>query len=130
MDQHMREDAAKPFQRASPLAYAACCYFALVLAAGFALWSLRVFWIARVIGEVGAVAVEVPIMLLAAWVASAWTMKRFSVGESVRVRLAVGVSAFALLQLAETALAYGLCRITPGDYWRSKLALAGALGLA
>jgi hypothetical protein len=83
---------------------AAVLYFAIVFAVGFALGTLRVVALAPRLGELAAVAVEVPAMLLASWLASAWLVRRLRVPRTTVARLAMGGLALALLLAAEWVL--------------------------
>jgi hypothetical protein len=79
-------------------------YFAIVFAAGFALGTLRVLWLAPLAGPLAAVAIELPVMLLVSWVASDWLCRSFRVLRTGAARLAMGGFAFVLLMSAEVAL--------------------------
>lgn len=79
-------------------------YFSVVFAAGFALGVLRTLFIAPAVGEVQAVLLEVPVMLMMAWVACGWTLNKVAVPRSVPARLLMGAAALLLLLAAEAAL--------------------------
>lgn len=81
---------------------AALIYFALVFAAGFALGTIRTLALAPALGETGAVALELPLMLGLSWLACGFAIRRSGIGAGTVERLAMGVVAFALLMLAET----------------------------
>ena len=85
-------------------AKAALYYFAVVFVCGFALSAIRVLAVVPRIGELKAVLLELPFMLLASWLASAWLAGRFSLGRGLAPRAVMGGLAFALLQGAELAL--------------------------
>lgn len=53
-------------------ALAGLAYFTLVFAAGFGLGTLRVLALAPILGEGGAVLLELPIILAIAWMACRW----------------------------------------------------------
>lgn len=109
---------------------AGIAYFGIVFAAGFVLGTLRVLVLAPALGATGAVAAELPVMLILAWVACRRLVAAFAVPGTLVGRAAMGGSAFALLISAETvlgALAFG--RPVPAQI--AELATAhGALGLA
>ena len=107
---------------------AAATYWAMIFALGFVLGTLRVLWIAPVVGLVPATAMELPVMLGASWVASGWLVRRFVLtpGEA----LAAGGLAFALLMAAEAALAGVLSGETPGEWLAGLAEPHAALGLA
>jgi hypothetical protein len=85
---------------------AGAVYVALVFALGFALGTARVLAVAPAIGELLATIVELPIMLAASWLACGRCMRRFDVPPARRARATMGATAFALLMLAELAVAY------------------------
>jgi hypothetical protein len=84
---------------------AAAAYFGVAFAFGFVFGTLRVLLIAPAVGEIAAVCIEVPLMLLVSAVAAARLVPRFGIGSGTGERLAVGLGAFVLLQLAEVLLA-------------------------
>ncbi len=88
----------------SRAALAGIVYFATAFAAGFLLGTLRVFLIVPHVGELTAVALELPIMLAVSWAAASELIRWFRVPPKATVRLMMGVVGFALLQVAETAL--------------------------
>lgn len=83
---------------------AGAAYFGALFALGFVLGTIRVLAVAPRLGELGAVALELPIMLLASWFACAWAVRRWSVPAATGARVLMGAWAFALLLGAETAL--------------------------
>lgn len=105
-------------------------YFAAIFAAGFAMGFVRVTSLVPKIGELAAVALEIPVMLGVSWFAARWLIHRFGVPEVLGARLAMGGLAFILLQAGEAGLAvWGFA--TPVEIYLARLAtLAGALGLA
>ena len=107
---------------------AGTAYWATVFALAFVLGALRATWIAPRIGATGAVLIEVPVILLASWLAARVFVRRYAVrtkGEA----LAMGALAFALLMASEAALA-----VVIGDgvaAWLGGMAsTSGAIGLA
>jgi hypothetical protein len=108
----------------SPVA-PALAYALTVFAAGFVLGTLRVLWLAPAVGELAAVAMELPVILAASWVAAGAVLRRWPVDR----RLAMGALALAVLLACEAGLAVLL-----GDGLRGFLAhlatAPGALGLA
>jgi hypothetical protein len=108
---------------------AALAYFAPVFALGFVLGTVRTLWLAPALGEVPAVAAELPVMLAASWLLARRVVRRHAVagrGEA----LGLGLAAFALLLLAELALAVTLAGQSPADWAAALTRPAGALGLA
>lgn len=82
-------------------------YFGLVFAAGFVLGTLRTLWLAPALGELGAVALELPVMLAVSWLACGAVLRRRPL-PALPDRAVMGASAFALLMAAEAALALAL----------------------
>lgn len=108
---------------------AALAYFLPVFALGFVLGTVRTLWLAPMLGEVAAVAAELPVMLGASWLLARRTVRRHALTRG-GAALAVGLIAFALLLLAELALAMTLAGQTPADWAAALIRPAGALGLA
>jgi hypothetical protein len=110
---------------AMPIAVPALAYAAAVFAVGFVLGTLRVLWLAPTVGELPAVAMELPVMLAASWVAAGAVLRRWPVDR----RLAMGALALAVLLACEAGLAVLLGGGLRG--FLAHLATApGALGLA
>ena len=82
----------------------ALAYFAMIFALGFVLGIIRVTWGAGAMGEERFLLLELPTMLVASWFAARWNLSRFEISRSGEA-LKMGLGAFALLMLAEMALA-------------------------
>lgn len=108
---------------------AGVAYFALVFALGFLLGTLRVLLLAPVLGATVAVLLELPLMLAASWWVCAWLLRRFAVPSAATARLLMGGCAFALLLLAEFALATLVFAQSPAMFLASFRAPHGWLGL-
>ncbi|MEO0057324.1 MAG: hypothetical protein RIT17_774 [Pseudomonadota bacterium] len=109
---------------------AAALYWATVFALGFVLGTIRVLWLAPLVGLVTAIALELPVMLGASWLASGWLVRRFAINSSGKA-LATGGLAFALLMVAEFALGVGMMELTPAQWlsdFRQPHALLGLAG--
>lgn len=109
---------------------AGAAYFALVFAAGFVLGTVRVFALEPALGAFWSVLAEMPIILAACWLASAFVIRRLDVPLALPVRLVMGGSAFLLLIAAELALSVFAFARTPIEFAASLAAPAGLLGLA
>ena len=120
----------------SPPIKAGLLYFAIVFIAGFVLGAVRVLVVIPVLGEFKAVALEMPVILFASWLACRKLIVKFSVPPEVAPRIVMGALAFGILMLVEfgfSVLVFGrsgaeyvaLLRTTPG-----LLGLAGQLGFA
>lgn len=111
------------------IASAAIVYWAMVFALGFLLGTVRVLWVIPRVGLVPATFLELPLILAASWFAAGWLVRRFAL-ESGGEALAVGALAFAVLMVAECALASVLNGQAPAD-WLTGLGQPHALlGLA
>lgn len=99
---------AAPEAGADRIARAAAIYFAIVFAVGLVLGPARVAWLEPWLGETIAVLCEVPFLLtamtIAAWLAPRWAGLR----DGWATYLAVGLIAFALQQIADLAVGFGL----------------------
>jgi hypothetical protein len=111
------------------VAAAGATYWGMVFALGFVLGTMRVLWIAPVIGVLPATALELPVMLGASWFAAGWLTRRFRIAGSGEA-LAMGALAFALLMAAECALAVGLMGQTAGEWLAGHAEPHALLGLA
>jgi hypothetical protein len=118
----------QPEGRALMVLKPALAYFAVVFAAAFAFGALRVTLIAPHMGPLAAVAVEVPLVLGLSWLVAGRVLRRWPL--TTTGALTMGALAFALLMLAEFALAYALSGQPPAAYAATFLTAPGALGLA
>jgi hypothetical protein len=106
-------------------------YFLIAFAAGFALGTLRTLVIAPAIGEVAAVALELPIMLAISWFACGWVLRQFALPPEPGGRLVMGVTALALLLAAEAGVSVLLAGRSLGEHftlYRQAPALLGLFG--
>lgn len=108
---------------------AAVAYWAVVFALGFVLGTVQVLWLAPQVGLMPATALELPVMLAASWLASGWLVRRFGL-VSAREALAAGLAAFALLMVAECALAVTMMDQTPAQWLAGLRQPHALLGLA
>lgn len=108
---------------------AAIAYWAVVFALGFVLGTLRVLWLAPLVGLIPAILIELPVILAASWMAAGWLVRRFAI-TTAGAALAMGGFAFALLMAAEFALALGLMGQTPGQWIAGLCEPHAAIGLA
>lgn len=87
---------------------AACLYFAIVFAIGFALGVPRVLWLAPALGERAAELIELPLMLATSALAARWIGARLRVPPRAGARLAMGALALALLLSVEFTVVLSL----------------------
>jgi len=105
-------------------------FFVAVFAAGFVLGTLRVLVLLPRMGELAAVAVELPVMLMLSWVIAGILIRRCDVSARAGARLAMGGLALALLLLAEATLGVLGFGQSLEQHLAHYLTPAGALGLA
>jgi hypothetical protein len=77
-------------------------YVAAVFAAGFGLGVLRTLVLVPLLGELGAVLVELPVILTIAWLVCTRILRRWPLSPAAAA--AMGAVAFLLLMLAEASL--------------------------
>lgn len=93
------------------------------------LGALRTLWLAPRIGAEAAVLAEQVPMPIASWLTARALLRRWPL-PGRRAALMMGAMAFALLMIAECALAVLLFGQTPAIWAASLTTPAGALGLA
>ena len=108
---------------------AAATYFGSVFAAGFVLGTVRVLVTAPAFGQLTALLIELPIMLVISWFACAYFVGRFQLGTAVGPSVEMGAIAFLMLMVAEGLLGMTLFRRS----WAAQLGAygepAGLIGL-
>ena len=109
---------------------AASAYFAMVFAAGFVLGAARMMFIAPRTGELMAVLLELPIMLIISWFACGRALRRHPVPANAAAHAATGTLALAFLLVAELILAVAAFGGTPATFAAHLATPPGALGLA
>lgn len=104
---------------------AALAYFATVFAAGFVLGTLRQLLLLRYFTDRMAELLEMPVMLLIAYLVAGQVNRRFSL-KSPKERAATGFGALALLLAAEFLLVLPLRDLTPADYLATRDPVSGS----
>ncbi|XUU61634.1 hypothetical protein ACRAQ6_05015 [Erythrobacter sp. HA6-11] len=107
---------------------AAFAYFALIFGLGFVLGTVRVLWLAPLVGETTAGFIEMPIILGASWLAARWLVGKFATTRSGEA-LAMGALAFVMLMLAEVMLGVTLFEMTPREWLSAVTRPPGLYGL-
>lgn len=105
-------------------------YFAAVFSLGFLLGTVRVLVAAPRLGELGAVLLELPVMLTASWLICGVLMARFGVDARPSARGLMSVTALVLLLIAEPVGAMLLFGRTPGELLESYRTPVAIMGLA
>jgi hypothetical protein len=116
--------------KGSNILRAAAAYFSMVFAAGFALGTIRTLLLVPRTGELAAVALELPMMLVISWYACGRALRRHPVPEGTASRAATGALAFMFLLVAELILTLTAFGGTPATFAASLVTRPGALGLA
>ncbi|MCA1493842.1 hypothetical protein [Sinorhizobium alkalisoli] len=103
-------------------------YFAAVFMVGFVLGTIRTLVLIPRLGGLGAVAVELPVILTAAWIICGWLLR----GSTLTLSEAAGTGAvaFVLLMLTEVALSAVLWHRTITEHLALYTNPADLLGLA
>lgn len=114
----------------SALFKAAAAYVALVFTLAFMLGVFRAAVLVPRLGELLAVAMELPVLLTAAWFICRRVVRHFGVPAEAGPRLTMGAAAFALLMVVEFGLSVATFGRTPGDFVAGLATPAGTLGLA
>jgi hypothetical protein len=110
------------------LAGAACAL--VLLAAGTVLGTLRVLALAPRLGEGPALAIELPLMLAVAWLATGRLLRRLAVPPAPGARAAMSAATLLLLFAGEAALAAALSGSSPAAWVASLASPAAWPGLA
>ena len=103
-------------------------YFLIVFAVGFALGTVRTLVLVPRLGELAAVAFELPLMLAASWWMCDRLVRRLPPG--IAPRITMGGTAFALLMAAEFAMSVWRFDRPPAAMLARFASAAGLLGLA
>jgi hypothetical protein len=83
---------------------AGLAYFACVFSAGCVLGTIRVLFGIPALGDSAAVLLELPVILGWSWFVCGWLVRRMAVPPQRTARLIMGLTAFALLMIAEVSL--------------------------
>lgn len=113
-----------------PAITATTAYFLILFALGFVLGTFRVTLIAPRFGAFAATLAEVPIMLIAAYFACRWVVRRWHVPRATLIRTTMVFWFLVLLFLFETLFGALLFGRTFSDQWATLTTAAGLLGLS
>jgi hypothetical protein len=120
------DDASAQWSSAFEAGFA---YFGVAFGFGFLFGAFRIFVIVPVVGEISAVMLEMPIMLVISWFSSRWLIGLFSVPAGLAPRFVMGGLAFVLLMFAEVGLSiFGFGR-TFAEHLASYCQVASIMGL-
>ncbi|MBN8606073.1 MAG: hypothetical protein J0L81_04080 [Caulobacterales bacterium] len=87
---------------------AAAIYFVIVFGVGLVLGPVRVLWLEPWIGRTLAVLCEAPLLVCAMWLGARWASSWVKLEPGWWRRLAVGLLALAMQQVADLAVGFGL----------------------
>lgn len=107
----------------------AAAYAVPTFAAGVLMGTLRVFLIAPLLGPVGAVMLELPMMLAVAWFVCGLVLGAPWASRRLGDRLGMGIAAFTLLMSLEMVMALLVFGQAPAEILKGLAAPAGRLGL-
>lgn len=111
-------------------AAAGCLWFVLIFLAGFVLGVARTVLLAPALGELPAVAIELPVILALAWLACRRIVDRLDIPRRVLPRAVLGSTAFLLLMVGEAAISLLLAGRDLAGHLRLYGEPAALLGLA
>jgi hypothetical protein len=86
----------------TPALRAGLVYWAVVFTLAFGFGVIRTLWLAPALGQLAAVAIEVPLILIVSWLAATRLTERYRIA-STRAAVTMGLTAFVLLMLSELA---------------------------
>lgn len=105
---------------------AGATYFGVVFAVGFVLGTIRVLLLVPTFGERVAELAETPFMVLASYLAARGVVRRLAVPDHRAQRLAMGITALALLLLAESLVALWVRGVSLAEYVGGRDPIAGS----
>jgi hypothetical protein len=108
---------------------AAVLYFALVMATGFVLGTIRVPLIVPRLGERYAELLEMPFMFVAIVLAARYVIRRFDLPPHASIRLQIGFAALAMSIVVELLLAMALQGRSLAEFIASRDPVSGSVYL-
>jgi hypothetical protein len=109
---------------------AGVAYFGIVFAAGFVLGTIRTMLLIPRLGETVSVLIELPIILFISWIVCGRVIDWFSVPPRAKHRFVMGITAFALLIVAELCLSVFLLGTSVAGHFENYRSTNADLGLA
>jgi len=106
---------------------AGALYFAIVFGAGFILGPLRVFFLVPEVGTRIAELIEMPVMLIIIFFAARWVTHRFDLPVKSASRIMAGITALALMLLAEFSVVLKIRGLTISDYLSERDPVSGTV---
>eukprot|EP00957_Ditylum_brightwellii_P050886 3858940-Ditylum_brightwellii.AAC.1 len=110
-------------KRTSPI-IAGATYFSIVFAVAFLFGAIRVSLLVPRVGELMAVLIEIPIILIVSWKTMKATVRNQRISKDVRDRGIMGLVAFSLLMVAELTLSVVVFGKKASDFLEDVTSLA------
>lgn len=104
-------------------------YFLIVFSIAFAFGTLRVLFLAPMLGEIWAVLFEVSILVILSWMISSRLLKKFDLQSDCLGAIIVGASAFLLLMFIELSISVFAFGRSSTEYFGSLRVAPGVIGL-
>ena len=104
--------------------------FLLLFTLGFVFGTIRVVYLTPRLGALAATSAEAPVMLIAAFFLTRWSVRHWRVSHKGGVRWAMVLWFLALLGLFETLLGAALFGRTAAEQWGALATHAGLVGLS
>jgi hypothetical protein len=108
---------------------ASVIYFILVFAVGWVLGPIREFWVVPHLGPIVGTLFEVPLMLAAMIAAASLVIRLFEIPYRLGTRFAIGLFAFGILLIAETAGVVWVRGMSIHDYFVRIRTIPGLISL-
>ncbi len=97
---------------------------------GFAMGAIRFMFLLPLFGELAAIVIELPIMLVFSWLLCGRAILIWHVDSQTRIRAAMGATAFASLMVVDLGLYVLMFNSSPLEAMARWGTTAGAFGLA
>ena len=96
----------------------------------FGVGAIRVLLVAPRVGPIIAVSLEAPVVLLASWWLSRWSIRKFDVNNELTLRLLMGAFSFTMLVLLEAGVSVFVFGRPLAEQATGFESVAGFIGLA
>lgn len=95
-------------------------YFGIVFSIAFLFGTIRVILIVPRVGELIAVVMEMPAVLMVSWKSACWTVGKYDIAQRFTDRATMGGVAFVTLICAELSLSVVAFGKTPSEFRREQ----------
>jgi hypothetical protein len=103
-------------------------YFIGIFLLGFVLGTIRTLFLAPSFGKVPAVLMEIPIILIAAWLLSRFLLNHYRVSHSGRFLLKMGITGLCFLMLTELIISVFVFGNSMNSFFKELVTVHGILG--